>query len=148
MNFYALIVASYIPASIRYLYSDAHGANLVFGDFILPITLWRGVIGELPFHLMLIITLFYMSWFLAILGPGMFLNQIYLTFMGITLHEAKKKLNVKSCNSVNESFKEVMGRWWLLNWVFPMHWWFPAEGDGIRWPNHRDAAYLGEVKSM
>ena len=60
------------------------------------------------------------------------MSQIFCTLKGKTYYELKKGLNVPHTESLSKNVQSVFGDYWALNFLVPVHAWFP-QPDAMDW---------------
>ena len=106
-------------------------------DLFYPITIVRGLFGFVYYRDALLIIL---GWMLLIylIFSTYTLFQVYKWITtGNTSFELFNKIDIYDSRDLSGKLRAVYGRYWLLNFIFPAHFWFEAEDDPVRWPTFK-----------
>lgn len=133
LTFYATIVGFggvvLTACYLRMLYWP----EAVWTDFLLPVTIYRGLFGAMKCHIAIMIIHLYSASFIGLFGLLYFTSQLIIVTKGVTLYELAKNVPIRNNKSTNANFVEVFGNFWFLNFIFPMTILFPLENDGTTW---------------
>ena len=82
----------------------------------------------------MIILMYSLVWFMGT-ALGFLIEQIKIIKKGVTSFEEDNNIKITNTRTPSDNLKGVMGERWWLNFLFPMHLFYPALDDGIRWKN-------------
>lgn len=102
-------------------------------DILPPFAFFHYITGVIEHHVFLMLTHIFMLTIFAPIGFMYFCGQICLIAQDMTMHEFKKKIKIKSSNSLNSCFKSVFGAPCGLNFLFPATIICGQYGDGYHW---------------
>lgn len=102
-------------------------------DFVLPVTIWQCVFGNLKVLHGVLIYHLYIEIFFGLTAFVYFNTQMVSSAEGKTMYEVVKKIPIRNSNSFNRNLKSVFGDLWALNFLFPMTPILPQRDDGIHW---------------
>lgn len=120
---------------IQYIWSD-----ISYFDFLFPIAIIRYFGGFLPFHIvlsMVTLTLTIYFWFLT---ASLLHTHCRLICLGLTSFEKsslKSSLEIKDIRRISKKLRAVFGRYWFINFIFPLHFLTEPEEDPVHWPEIR-----------
>ncbi|XP_048727938.2 putative ZDHHC-type palmitoyltransferase 2 [Ostrea edulis] len=133
LTFYATIIGmggAILTLSYLHLF---YWPDATWTDFVLPVTLYRGLFGTMKCHIAIMIVHMYTEIAIGILGMVFFPYQMYTIYKGVTVYEIMKGVSVLNTNSANANFASVFGNFWALNFVFPMTVLCRQQEDGTSW---------------
>lgn len=102
-------------------------------DLFLPVTIYRCLLGNIPVHIVMLLSHLYFMWLATVLGAGFFFWMVVLICMGKTGNEFFQQKRVANTATVWQNFREVFGDYWLLNFLFPANILFRQRTDGSTW---------------
>ena len=135
--FWAVIGATYgtmhmIP--FTYYYIEA-SPQLAFIDLLPPCTLVRAILGYIEWKEVVLLMLAYLLIAYNMWSISFLRDLTGLIREGRTSFEASLKVKVIDTRSLKEKLRSVFGYYWVLNFLFPLHFiWEPIE-DPINWPS-------------
>jgi palmitoyltransferase len=133
MSFYTMICGLFAAVFTIDHLNYTEWRNAPWSDFILPITVYRTVFGNIPFHIGLMIYHVYVELLFGALGVFYFISQMLIIAQGKTLYELAKDVPIRNSNTVNSNFVSVFGNFWAFNFLFPMQMIFRQGGNGTKW---------------
>jgi len=120
--------------SAQYVYHLLTTASASWLDLLLPVTLVKWIFGYISSFNFILILFCFIDLFFAAEGFRVFIVQIIMIYKGVTLFELKRFRPVRNLNNADRNFRSVFGAKWALNFLWPLPWKFPQEGDGHHWP--------------
>ena len=131
-------------ASVATLYSIAHALAYIFitliprntyWDILLPITVFRYLFGYTTGNdTVMVLMLYSVVWF-CFTSLGFFTEQVRIIRHGTTSFESDNGIKIINTNRLSDNVRAVFGRYWALNFLFPLHFIFPQQDDGVHWRN-------------
>lgn len=115
-------------------------------DYFLPITIYRLLFNDLPFHMFSMIGQMHVFVFICPMTLGFSLFNWASVFTGKTVHEIRRSEDIVVRVPMLERVADVFGRMWLLNFLFPAQLVFRQEGDGIHWRGVFDRGALSKLR--
>jgi len=77
-------------------------------------------------------------WWILLLFASMSISYLtevfYLVTSGKTTFEVERNIFVVDKRTINEKIRATFGKYWALNFIFPMHCIFKEEEDPVCWP--------------
>ncbi|XP_067667809.1 uncharacterized protein [Haliotis asinina] len=116
----------------KYLY-DVFVPKSCLSDFVLPVTFYRMVFGDIDLLTFLLIYHSYLLVPMGCIASIYFVSQMIIVSQGLTIYEIAKKVDIKCTRPVNENFRSVFGDFWGLNFLFPAQIIFRQREDGKSW---------------
>lgn len=134
-TFYASLAIAYsILHCVAYILLEYLVSNSPW-DLLLPVTVIRVVLGYISVGLLFrVLVLYSLVWFL-ITAFGFLVEQARIIRRGATSFEEENGIKIGNLASVEENVAAVFGRRWYLNFLVPLHCFFPPTDNGITW-NH------------
>jgi palmitoyltransferase len=108
--------------------------NTSFFDVLFPVAIARYLLGYICLRYALFITL---SWILItfLYWATSFLKIVVnLIMLGKTTFEADNKMELTDRRNLNDKLRSVYGKYWILNFVIPLHFLYDPDDDPINWP--------------
>jgi len=132
MTWAALGITYALGHSLAYIYLE-HLPHKSGWDLLLPLTAVRFLLGYISvLDTIMVVVLYSLVWFYLTLVI-LIMQQWKLVKRGMTAFEKENGMKVVNRRDLMENVRGVFGRYWALNFVVPLHWWFPATDDGLDW---------------
>ncbi|XP_070208913.1 palmitoyltransferase ZDHHC22-like isoform X2 [Littorina saxatilis] len=141
-HFFVFVVWAFISIcyagynSYYYLFSELWPVMRWF-DLFLPVTLGRCVLGYIPGLVAFCVLIGTLLIYFLLLSFGFVQEHLLLVLKGVTSFETtslKKTIEIKDTRGFAAKFRAVLGKYWLLNLLFPFHMVFDAVEDPENWP--------------
>ncbi|CAG5119219.1 unnamed protein product [Candidula unifasciata] len=136
--FWALIGCVYATLHVITYISLELWSQMSYSDIFFPVAVIRWIFGYLSFHtLLLMITVTFLIMFIFI-TTGYLFSEFRNISQGLTTFEKlclKRSLEIRDTRRLNQKIRAIFGRYWLLNFVFPTHFFLKPEEDPIYWPH-------------
>ena len=107
-------------------------------DVLAPVCLARWLLGYVPGLVCACVALQTLLLYFLLLSAGFVREHLALTVRGLTSFEVsslKKTLELRDVRGVAAKFRAVLGGYWLLNLLVPLHWLLEAQEDPENWPS-------------
>lgn len=112
--------------------------QMSYFDICFPVAALRWAFGYLSFHILLLMTTTtFLVIFICVTTTYLF-SECRLISQGLTSFEKlclKSSLEIKDTRRLNQKIRALFGRYWLLNFFFPTHFFLQPEEDPIYWPH-------------
>ncbi|XP_076456537.1 uncharacterized protein LOC143290881 [Babylonia areolata] len=107
-------------------------------DLLAPVTLIRWALGYVSGMVCLCVWVQTLLIYFILLSFSFANEHVQLILKGLTSFEVtglKKTVELRDSRKLGAKFRSVLGRWWLLSFLFPLHWLWDAEEDPENWPS-------------
>ncbi|KAL8609496.1 hypothetical protein ACOMHN_009398 [Nucella lapillus] len=107
-------------------------------DLFAPVTTVRWLMGYVSGMACLCVWVQSLLLYFILLSTTFVNEHLQLICKGLTSFEVsslKKTVELRDCRRLGAKFRAVMGKWWLLNLLLPLHWIFDAQEDPENWPS-------------
>ena len=85
-------------------------------------------------YLVMCVLLYSLVWFMGT-SLGFLIEQVKIIRKGVTSFEEDNNIKITNTRAAWDNLRGVMGEKWWLNFLLPMHSFYPALDDGIHWKN-------------
>lgn len=133
-SFWCTLLTSYsLLHATFYIYSIIF-VSISLWDLFPPITVIRFLLGYSLLEHVFLICLFYLLLYFVPKTWGFLLEQCICIYKGgITSYEDKFQIQIKVNRNFSQIIRGIFGRFWLLNFLIPLHFVFQTEDNGIDW---------------
>ncbi len=133
---YFVIMCFYITAgslwgwceTTSYIYYDFLAESWL--DYFVPWAMVQCITGRVALSHVLALTLVYALLIPGVMGLVIFIWQMVIIPQGKTSHEVMKKIPISRIDSYGERYRDVFGRFWPVNFLFPV---WSQTGNGVDW---------------
>ena len=135
---WALFGCSYATFHAFYYFLDELWALMSWWDVFAPFCLARWLLGYVSGMICFCVVVQTLLLYFIVLTSGFAYEHISLIRKGLTSFEVsslKKTIELRDTRGLAGRFRAVLGRYWLLNLLFPLHWLLEAEEDPENWPS-------------
>ena len=136
LGFYA-VIDGLLAAALNawYLYTFYWPTAYSWTSLFFPVGLFRFVLGyeDIEPHVMALIVQIYPQIFYGGFGFIVVNAQMTMCILGKTAHEVSADVPIKNNNTIHDNFESVFGKYWLMNFIFPVTLFFKQKGDGTSW---------------
>lgn len=103
-------------------------------DVLFPIAIIRAMFGYLEASAALFVFLYWVLGFFMITAGSFFFECYQWIASGTTSFEISNKMIVHDTRSFQDKLRAVFGDYWMLNFIFPVHFVFKPVEDPVAWP--------------
>lgn len=135
---WALFGCSYATFHSVYYFRDELWPLMSWWDVFAPFCLARWLLGYVPGMVCLCVAVQTLLVYFILLTLGFVHEHLTLIHKGLTSFEVsslKKTIELRDTRRLAARFRSVLGRYWLLNLLFPLHALLEAEEDPENWPS-------------
>ncbi|XP_041361712.1 palmitoyltransferase PFA3-like [Gigantopelta aegis] len=135
--FWASLSSSYVSVHLFYFIHKTLWSSMTYVDLFAPCAVLRCIIGSTSLPVVIYICLASSHLYCILLGTKFVVEHLYLVTKGLTTFEnnpRRKGLRVVDTRTVNDKFRSVFGKYYLMNWLMPTHRFFPPVEDPVNWP--------------
>ncbi|XP_033757275.1 probable protein S-acyltransferase 20 [Pecten maximus] len=102
---------------------------------IIPfVTFLRNLFGQGEYHTGVLILVWWALGIFLIIGAFQFIDLLLEIPEGVTSYEFNCGIELEDSRSLTEKIRAVFGKYWLLNFLVPVHFIFPPIVDPVNWP--------------
>lgn len=98
------------------------------------VTFVMNLFGHSDFHTGVLILMWWGQGFFLLLGAFQLIDLLQEIPEGISSFEFGKGIELSDSRTLLEKIRAVFGKYWLLNFVLPVHTIFPPLVDPVNWP--------------
>lgn len=106
-------------------------------DLFAPVCVIRFLFGYVSWMVCFCVTVLNFLIYFLVLSVSFVQAQVSFIANGLTSFETfnlKKSIEIRDSKTLGAKFRSVLGRYWLLNLIVPLHWKILAEEDPENWP--------------
>ncbi|XP_069140646.1 palmitoyltransferase ZDHHC15-like [Argopecten irradians] len=102
---------------------------------ILPfVTFIRNVFGQSNYHTGVLILVWWGLGMFLVIGAFQFIDLLLEIPEGVTAYEFNSGIELEDSRTLMEKIRAIFGKYWLLNFLVPVHFIFPPIVDPVNWP--------------
>lgn len=118
--------------------------NIQFYELFYPVAIIRGLFGYVTFRDAFLIILGWMLLIYLIFSSYSLCKVYKWIITGNTSYEIVNNIDIYDSRDKSGRLRAVYGRYWLLNFLFPMHFIYEPIDDPISWPTFKRRGLNGD----
>lgn len=138
-HFIVMIFWSFISSVIGFAHALAFLSievipNSGYVDALPFVAFVRWLFGYSHFRVGVMVLVVWFLVFFVVLTASMLSEGCKWILKGKTSYELDNGIAIYDCRNYRDKLRAVFGDYWLLNFLFPMHWKFHPDEDPVNWP--------------
>ncbi|XP_033752913.1 probable protein S-acyltransferase 12 [Pecten maximus] len=120
--------------AVPFIFMEVLPSDCFYIDVLPFVAFVRWIFGYSHFRVGIIVLGLWFLFMFVILTTAMMNDSYKLIIQGKTSYEVDNDILISDTRNTRDKIRAVFGKYWLLNFVMPMHWLFEPEVDPVNWP--------------